>query len=357
MPTYEQLEAEIEEAQRLGDLDRMDELLAQVSGLASGDTAEASPPSDDETDETDEPEATDQQPGEGEDPDRDGEPRRDAPVVRARDGVNEIPYEVLEAERLASAEAREQIAELQRQLEEARQSGQQTGDLQGSLEELQAMNQLLIEQIKEAGMSPRTTPDKFELSDDAKRELREEYGVVGSTIADLADAVAALRGRVTADVSREIAPRAAAETAPATKSSIQEIIQSDPNLSRWIQDPMAWAVAQQVDAQLAQSPGYAGKSFSDRRAEVVAVTRQRLGEAPARSDEQTRQKADAVVQEASRVPASLTDVGGGSRDAEKPIAEELSSMSQTDIQARLEALYERGGQKAVDAFLEQALSG
>lgn len=367
MPTYEQLEEEIADAQRLGDLDKLDELLSQVSDLSSGDNEESSPSSGQT--EGEDGGAADGEPGEdpkvaakpadgdaGQQQAAPGAGESGEPIVRAKDGVNEIPYSVLEAERAAAAQARQQIAELQAQLDEARRGGQQTGGLQGDLEDLQAMNQLLVEQLKEAGMSPRTTPDRFELSDEVKRELKEEYGVVGSTIADLADAVAALRGRLSADVQRDLGP-GRSDPAPAGPS-IQETIQADPDLSRWVQDPAAWAVAQHVDAQLANSPGYVGKPFSERRAEVVAVTRRRLGEAPAAAAEtDIAAKADAAVSNAQRqrAPASLTDVGGEAQAIGKPLVEDMAGMSQVEIQAKLEALHARGGQKAVDAFLDEVL--
>lgn len=340
MPTYEQLEAEIADAERLGDLEKLDELLSQVSSLAAGDTSGASP-TPDKAEQTDEA---------GGDPDADPAARV---VVRAKDGVNEIPYAVLEAERLAAAEARAQIAELQAQLDAARASGEQTGASKADLEDLQAMNQLLIEQLKESGIAPKALPGNFELSDEAKQELKE-FGVVGNTLAELADAVTALRNRLTAEVPRARSaepPPASAEPAAPAVQGIQAIIQSDPDLRRWVQNPGAWAVAQHVDAQLADSPGYAGKTFSERRADVVAITRQRLGEAPASRD--TTAKADAIVDGLTRLPASLTDVGGESRDTGKPDQDNLEGMSQVDIQAKLEALYARGGQKAVDAFMDQ----
>lgn len=358
MPTYEQLEADIADAERLGDLERLDELLAQVSGLAPGDTqGDSPPPGENDPDAGDDgKEGQDGRgPGAADPAKAAGDTGSDRPVIRAKDGTNEIPYSVLEAEREAAAEARRQIAAMQAELDALRNSGQQTAGLQQDLDDLRAMNQLLVEQLKEAGLSPKTPPDRFELSEEARRELREEYGVVGTTIADLADAVAALRGRLTADVQR------APATGPDTPSqdqqpggpSVQEIIQSDPDLSRWLQDPAAWAVAQHVDAQLANTPGYVGKPFSERRAEVVAITRQRLGEAPSPGDLAAR--ADAIARQAPRVPASLTDVGGESKVTGKPVIEDLANASQVDIQAKLEALYERGGQKAVDAFLEQVL--
>ena len=352
MPTYEQLEAEIADAERLGDLEKLDELLAQVSGLGVGDINGASP-NPDKAGETDDALASDKDDAEkaADNPAADQDSR---PVVRAKDGVNEIPYSVLEAERLAAAQAREEIAQLQAQLDAARASGQQTGEAQGDLEDLQALNQILIEQLKEAGLAPKSTPGNFQLSDEAKQELKNEYGVVGSTIADLADAVTALRSRLTAEAPRAaVASSSSSEQAAPAGQGIQDIIQADPDLSRWVQDPEAWAVAQHVDAKLANSPGYAGKSFSERRAEVVAVTRQRLGESPAPRD--TAAKADAIVNGLTKVPASLTDVGGESRETGKLDTEDLEKMSQVDIQAKLEALYSRGGQKAVDAFIDQAM--
>ncbi len=66
--------------------------------------------------------------------------------------------------------------------------------------------------------------------------------------------------------------------------SIGEIIQSDPDLRRWNQDPLAWAVAQAVDAKLALKPEYAGRPFSERQAEVVRITRLRLGETDGRDE-------------------------------------------------------------------------
>lgn len=357
MPTYEQLEADIADAERLGDLERLDELLAQVSGLAPGDTQGDSPPPGEN-----DPDAGDdgKEGQDGKEPDAagpakaDGDAGSDRPVIRAKDGANEIPYSVLEAEREAAAEARRQIAAMQAELDALRNSGQQTAGQQQDLDDLRAMNQLLVEQLKEAGMSPKTPPDRFELSEEAKSELKE-FGVVGNTLAELADAVVALRGRLTADVQRAqaAAPGAPSQDQQPDDASVREIIQSDPDLSRWLQDPEAWVVAQHVDAKLAKSPGYVGKPFSERRAEVVAITRQRLGEAPSPGD--LAAKADAIARQTPRVPASLTDVGGESKVTGKPEIEDLASASQVDIQAKLEALYERGGQKAVDAFLEQVL--
>lgn len=66
---------------------------------------------------------------------------------------------------------------------------------------------------------------------------------------------------------------------------VEEQIDQDPDLRRWIRDPETWAVAQQVDDEMARRPDYAGKPFHARKDAVIDETRRRLGETQRRLGE------------------------------------------------------------------------
>ena len=225
------------------------------------------------------------------------------PVIRAKDGVHEIPFSVLESERRAAAAMRQQLDDLNRR------------------------NALLEQQLTAADIKPKQLPENVRFSPEQLAEL-ESYGDIGAAVATLAQQNAVLMEQLKGNP--EVQPAAEPQNPFAQNS----------DTLRWAADDTQWGVVETINAALNADPNWVGKSLDQRVPEIVRRTKLALGET---TDASIDRAADAALQRAARVaPNSLTDIGGEVPGSTKTPAEMLENASMQDVQAYLEAQMAKG---------------
>lgn len=224
------------------------------------------------------------------------------PVIRAKDGVHEIPFSVLESERRRAADAERKMDALLREKE------------------------LLEKQLSDANITPKQLPENIRFSAEQLADV-ESYGEIGSVTSVLAQQVAALQEQL---------------------KNLQEVPAAEPHnpfaqnadTLRWAADDTQWGVVETINAALNADPNWVGKSLDQRVPEIVRRTKLALGET---TDASIDRAADAALQRAARVaPNSLTDIGGEVPGSTKTPAEMLENASMQDVQAYLEAQMAKG---------------
>lgn len=224
------------------------------------------------------------------------------PVIRAKDGVHEIPFSVLESERRAAAAMRQQLDDLNRR------------------------NALLEQQLTAADIKPKELPENVRFSPEQLAEL-ESYGDIGAAVATLAQQNAVLMAQLQ---GRQEVPAAEPHNPFAQHA----------DTLRWAADDTQWGVVETINAALNADPNWVGKSLDQRVPEIVRRTKLALGET---TDASIDRAADAALQRAARVaPNSLTDIGGEVPGSTKTPAEMLENASMQDVQAYLEAQMAKG---------------
>lgn len=225
------------------------------------------------------------------------------PVIRAKDGVHEIPFSVLESERRAAAAMRQQLDDLNRR------------------------NALLEQQLTAADIKPKELPENVRFSPEQLAEL-ESYGDIGAAVATLAQQNAVLMEQLKGNP--EVQPAAEPHNPFAQHA----------DTLRWAADDTQWGVVETINAALNADPNWVGKSLDQRVPEIVRRTKLALGET---TDASIDRAADAALQRAARVaPNSLTDIGGEVPGSTKTPAEMLENASMQDVQAYLEAQMAKG---------------
>ena len=225
------------------------------------------------------------------------------PVIRAKDGVHEIPFSVLESERRAAAAMRQQLDDLNRR------------------------NALLEQQLTAADIKPKQLPENVRFSPEQLAEL-ESYGDIGAAVATLAQQNAVLMEQLKGNP----------EVQPAAEP--QNPFAQNADTLRWAADDTQWGVVETINAALNADPNWVGKSLDQRVPEIVRRTKLALGET---TDASIDRAADAALQRAARVaPNSLTDIGGEVPGSTKTPAEMLENASMQDVQAYLEAQMAKG---------------
>ncbi len=224
------------------------------------------------------------------------------PVIRAKDGVHESPFSVLESERRAAAAMRQQLDDLNRR------------------------NALLEQQLTAADIKPKELPENVRFSPEQLAEL-ESYGDIGAAVATLAQQNAVLMAQLQ---GRQEVPAAEPHNPFAQHA----------DTLRWAADDTQWGVVETINAALNADPNWVGKSLDQRVPEIVRRTKLALGET---TDASIDRAADAALQRAARVaPNSLTDIGGEVPGSTKTPAEMLENASMQDVQAYLEAQMAKG---------------
>lgn len=365
----QQLDQAFDDASMSGDHDALDAIMAamdaQVSGavedpdlkdepdVADPSASASSSASDggnnpDPESSTAEPAAKEPEPEPGPEPD----PKQE-PAIATKKGDNTIPYEVLEQTRRENEQLKQQVAELTSRPPE-------NPEVARELERLKRLNTLYQDQLKQHEIDPEALPEEFKLTAERLQEL-SEFGDVGKVVSQLAKQSEWLVGQLSRNnkiiSKQEDQPAASAEVA---ELPVADVIKTDPDLSRWVRSELAWKTAQEVDEYVATLPEFEGKNFSDRKAKVVELTRQRLGEAaPAPStNKQTKEdldaKAAAAVAASTSVPSSLSEVHG-QNNAEKSYLEQTSEMDEADIAEFMDRQMRAG--KSLEQIEDMLLSG
>tara|TARA_R110002110_G_scaffold415835_1_gene657219 strand:+ start:35439 stop:36413 length:975 start_codon:yes stop_codon:yes gene_type:complete len=321
---------EIEKLLDSGNLDDIDAVLskfeegedAELDGAESGDTDAGEPLAADPPSQSAEPGKTDDQ----EPAAPAAEPAAPAaPIVRAKDGVHEIPFSVLEQERQQAAALRDQLNELTRR------------------------NELLQQQLTAADIKPRDLPEQVRFTPEQIAEF-ESYGEIGQAVSILAQQNEILLGKL-----KDADPPAAAEIEAQAKPEAAEQsnpLAGNPDTLRWANNDAHWSVVETVNAALDADPKWAGQSLESRIPEIVRRTKFALGEATDAAIDQAA--AEAVEKSQSRqAPNSLTDVGGEIPGSTKSVVEQLESGDTSDVEAYIASQVARG--KSVDEVLASLL--
>lgn len=339
--SLEQLHASLNDAIEDADLEAMDEISQQIHEFEQGgnpedvsteiNVAEAEQVTDDASrgDDADEPkETTDEIKDEITD-----EPEEKPDGVLSKNGERVIPYEQLEA-------ARQRSIDLESQIEQMRDNPETSPEVQEQLGRLTRLVETYESQIKGSGMEPRPLPEEFRL-DAAKLKELEEFGTVGEVSTTLAKQIEYLLGEVK-EIKGSPKP-VASEQEPVSANSVDEVIAADADLTRWKGSDFAWDKAVSIDGYVKTLPEFAGKSFSERKDEVVRRTKLELGEAAAQPSQQPPGKtAEEIVAGVTDTPTSLSEIGGATARQEATFAQQTEGKSEIEIASLMSERLDRG---------------
>jgi len=258
--------------------------------------------------------------------------------ILAKDGKNVIPYAVLTSARERAEAAERLAAERARELEQlkAEKSGKAT------------------EQALEAEV----------LSDEELAALAEDSPTLAKILKAQQDHIAQQDEAI-----RNLATHATQQIVDAeteAKSEVQAAIDSNPVLSAWQvdADQSRWDEAARLDKALRESPLWRNKSFDERFAKVVELTKATFGDeaepvveqvkdvkvekqpSPTAAEIQAAAEAKLAAKSKAALPVSLSSIPGGTPPAvdEKDRVEQMSSvelgnkflgMTQEQLQAYL----------------------
>lgn len=240
-------------------------------------------------------------------------------AIESKSGKHTIPYSVLESEREANKQLREQLEAL---------SGKHESNEQ-ALQNVRA-------QLEAKGLdtdSMFANPD--DVSDDEWKELEEDYGAIGKLTKKLLENQQAMQAQIQGS-SNQAGP--AGELSP-----VMAAIEANTDLSTWQQnDPDRWTYAVQMDEKLKTDPNWQSKSLEERFAHAADLTKTAFGDS-------LESRANKVIQnQPQAAPDSLTDIGGGPTGTKTDV-EALSSMTAEQIDAAVSSM----SKAQVDALFEQ----
>lgn len=249
-------------------------------------------------------------------------------AIESKSGKHTIPYSVLEAEREANRQLREQLEAQQNTNAELSQKAQQNENAIANV----------TAQLEAKGLdtdSMFANPD--ELSAEQWKEIEDDYGPLGKMMKTLIANQQAMTNQTT---EQQPAQASAPEENPVVTA-----INANPDLSTWQnKDPDRWAYVVQMDEQLKGDPDWVNKSLDERFAHAAKLTKTAFGD-----DQTTEDRAKKVIQEKTQAaPDSLTDIGGGPTGSKTDL-EAMQDMTAEQIEARMDGM----SASEVDALFSQ----
>lgn len=246
--------------------------------------------------------------------------------VLSADGETVIPYKVLRG-------SRDQVAELQSQNSDLQ---QQLTDAQTRLEAGTPAGEETEEVVATGEITDAVVETEFErIHGKTLEEFREEYGEEQANLF-LAPVRENLATKQELSAIRQSLNAREADEETAVKTSVQEAIDANATLVNWQQnDPVMWKAAVAVDEALQADEEWSaasGKSYEERFEEVV----KRLGHAPEPEPSTTKTPEEiaadkiAAANKSATVPASLSEVPGGSPAAET-LRDQAEGMSEGEL--------------------------
>lgn len=232
-------------------------------------------------------------------------------AIESKSGKHTIPYSVLEAEREANKQLREQL--------EATISKYESNE--------QAITNVRA-QLEAKGLdtdSMFANPD--EVSDDEWKELEEDYGAIGKLTKKLLENQQAMQAQIQNGTPQK---QAAPELTP-----VMAAIEANTDLSEWQKgDQDRWIYAVQVDEKLKAHPNWQDKSLDERFAYAAELTKKAFGDPLS-----TKDRAKEIIQEKSqaKTPDSLTDFGS-TPSMDKSDLEAMESMTAEQIESRISTM-------------------
>jgi hypothetical protein len=239
-------------------------------------------------------------------------------AIESKSGGHTIPYSVLEAEREANKQLREQLENSTNQYAE--------------LSQKYESNEQAIENVKSQLEAKGLDTDSMfknpnEISDADWKDLEEDYGAMGKMMKTLVANQQAMASQIPAvqQQTQEAQPQ---------ENPVVAAIEANADLSNWQKsDPDRWTHVVQMDEQLKTDPQWQNKSLDERFAHAAKLTKTAFGD-----NLTTQDRANKIIQDKTQTaPDSLTDLGGGPAGTKSDV-EALSSMTAEQIEARMESM-------------------
>jgi DNA repair exonuclease SbcCD ATPase subunit len=246
-------------------------------------------------------------------------------VIKARDGVHEIPYSILERERDTTAEQKRTIEQLQAE----------------------------IDQLKAGKPSSETKATK--LTDEELEAIADQSEEVANALRAMTAQIEELRAEN--DSLRSDQQRAEERRVQEIQDQVEAAIQKNDTLSAWRDDAMKedgdksrWDQAVAFDQALQKSHAWKEKPLEDRFAKAVEMTMDVFGDVKPETkgqpnDKLSQEQADAlrdkatkkVKQAGSSTPETLSDIPGGSPAAQSE-EEMLENVSVAALEEKMLAM-------------------
>ncbi|MGY3892831.1 hypothetical protein [Aeromonas enterica] len=224
-------------------------------------------------------------------------------VILSKDGKHQIPYDVLEAERVQ----RQTLAEENAQLKA-----------------LVAERERLQQVLERHGIDPLADPDALNVAE--IEQLTQDYPELGTVLTGIAKRVEALSQRATP------VPQPQMESAPPVE--VQTALQAVPELAVWMaQDQDRAIFAVNVDERLKNDPVWKDKSLTERFAEVAKRTKAAFGDPVEQQAPPASKSERNTVEERDHIPQSPSDLGQSVQHAST--LEKFSAMSQEQLMAEM----------------------
>ena len=236
------------------------------------------------------------------------------PVVKAKDGVHEIPYEVHASLRDENKELKKQLAELQKQsrvdaqkIEHAKANMERQGvDVEAAFSDPDNITEAEVKQYEE----------DYGPNDPMTKAVRRAFK------AQQAEQETAQQAEAVQEQQESVQQRLTAEQ----QAEVDATVLANESLAKWQKDdPERWAQACQIDEQLRSDAKWMDKPLSERFAEAERRTKAFFGDPiappdPAAARQAAKDAAKAKVKSASKdTPDSLSDLG------QSPVREKTKS--------------------------------
>ena len=238
-------------------------------------------------------------------------------AIESKSGGHTIPYSVLEAEREANKQLREQLENSTNQYTQLTQKYESNE---------QAIANVKI-QLEAKGLDTDSmfqNPD--EISDADWKDLEEDYGAMGKMMKTLVANQQAMASQVPAPQQSQPVEQQA--------NPVITAIEANADLSSWQKtDPDRWTHVIQMDEKLKADPQWNNKSLEERFEQAAKLTKTAFGD-----NLTTQDRANKIIQERTQAsPDSLTDIGGGPTGTKSDV-EALSSMTAEQIESHMESM-------------------
>jgi hypothetical protein len=234
-------------------------------------------------------------------------------AIESKSGGHTIPYSVLEAEREANKQLREQLEN----------STNQYAELSQKYEGNEQAIANVKSQLEAKGLDTNSmfkNPD--EISDADWKDLEEDYGAMGKMMKTLVANQQAMQSQGKA-IQSEL-----------PFDPVVVAIEANNDLSSWQKtDPDRWTHVVQMDEKLKADPQWNNKSLEERFEQAAKLTKTAFGD-----NLTTQDRANKIIQERTQAsPDSLTDIGGGPTGTKSDV-EALSSMTAEQIESHMESM-------------------